>query len=118
LGTWGTPVGPTPSPRPAVHSAGRTALYWAAYHGHRRIVRLLVASGADVNAPDCTGCAVSACGESAECAGRAPAAVCRYTPLHGAAFNGHSEIVAELLLRGADGAVQTIYGYRCAAPHS
>ncbi len=32
---------------------------------------------------------------------------CRYTPLHFAAFYGHSNNIAELLLRGADGAVQT-----------
>ena len=41
--------------------------------------------------------------------GRARAArrPCRWTPLHLAAFYGHCEaIVAELLLRGADGAVQ------------
>ena len=31
---------------------------------------------------------------------------CRYTPLHYAAGNGKSDIIAELLLRGADGAVQ------------
>ena len=43
---------------------------------------------------------------------------CRGTPLHYAARNGHSSSVAELLLRGADGAVQNNDGYRCAAPHS
>ena len=43
---------------------------------------------------------------------------CRYTPLHKAAINGDSNNIAELLLRGADGAVQDNYGYRCAAPHS
>ena len=35
---------------------------------------------------------------------------CRNTPLHWAACNGHSASVAELLLRGADGAVQNILG--------
>jgi ankyrin repeat protein len=36
---------------------------------------------------------------------------CRRTPLHHAAGNRHSDvIVAELLLRGADGAVQDNYG--------
>ena len=55
-----------------------TALHYAARYGNRRIVRLLVASGADVNAQDNIGCAVSACGESAvECAGRVAAAVGR-----------------------------------------
>ena len=43
---------------------------------------------------------------------------CRHTPLHDAAAYGHSSSVAELLLRGADGAVQNNGGYRCAAPHS
>jgi hypothetical protein len=40
------------------------------------------------------------------------------TPLHFAADNGDSNNIAELLLRGADGAVQNDRGYRCAAPHS
>jgi ankyrin repeat protein len=31
---------------------------------------------------------------------------CRATPLHWAAANGNTDAVAELLLRGADGAVQ------------
>jgi ankyrin repeat protein len=48
-----------------VHSNGHTALQEAAVYGNRRIVRLLVASGADVNAEDDDGCAVSACGRSA-----------------------------------------------------
>jgi hypothetical protein len=77
LGTGVPPWGPTPHPGPAVHSYGMTALHWAAYYCNRRIVGLLVASGADVNAQSRNGCAVSACGESAECAGRVAAAVCR-----------------------------------------
>jgi hypothetical protein len=37
---------------------------------------------------------------------------CRGTPLHSAAHNGASDAIAELLLRGADGAVQENYsGY-------
>jgi hypothetical protein len=72
LGTRVPPWGPPPHPGPAVHSFGRTALHWAAFYGNRRIVRSLVASGADVNAQDRVGCAVSACGESAECAGPIP----------------------------------------------
>jgi ankyrin repeat protein len=43
-----------------VHSFGHTALHWAAKYGNRRIVRSLVGSGADVNAQDDYGCAVSA----------------------------------------------------------
>ncbi len=122
MGTGVPPWGPPPHPGPAVHRFGRTALHYAADNGNRRMVRSLVDAGADVNAQDrLFGCAVCARGESAdECAApstrrRLP---CRYTPLHYAALNGHSASVAELLLRGADGAVQTYDGYRCAAPHS
>jgi hypothetical protein len=42
---------------------------------------------------------------------------CRDTPLHWAAGGGQSASIAELLLCGADGAVHN-YWYRCAAPHS
>ena len=103
-------MGPTPHPGPAVHSNGRTALHWAAMYGNRRMIRSLVDADADRNAQNRIGCAVCACGESAECAGRVPAArrPCRHTPLHWAAGHGHSASVAELLLRGADGAVQNI----------
>jgi ankyrin repeat protein len=91
-----------------VHSDGCTALHVAAYYGNRRIVRSLVAFGADVNGQTDYGCAVSACCESAWV--RRPSSrrrrPCRQAPLHFAAAYGHSESVAELLLRGADGAVQ------------
>jgi hypothetical protein len=80
LGTGVPPWGPPPHFSSAVHSTGNTALHWAAYHGNRRIVRLLVAFGAVVNAQNRFGCAVCACGESAECSGRVPAAVCRAGP--------------------------------------
>jgi ankyrin repeat protein len=120
LGTGVPPWGLPPHPGPALHSFGRTALHWAAFYGNRRIVRSLVASGADVNAQDRVGCAVSACSESAECAGPIPRRrlPCRDTPLHYAADNGEPDNVAELLLRGADGAVWNNNLYRCAAPHS
>jgi hypothetical protein len=42
--------GPPPHPGPAVHSNGYTALRYAALHGNRRIVRLLIASNAAVDA--------------------------------------------------------------------
>ncbi len=77
------------------------------------MIRLLVDADADVNAQTCDGCAVCARGESAvECTAPSPRRrrPCRDTPLHFAAFNGHSSSVAELLLRGADGAVQDIDG--------
>ncbi len=60
VGCWGTPVGPTPSPRPAVHSGGMTALHYAALYGNRRMIRSLVDANAAVNAKTCLGCAVSA----------------------------------------------------------
>ncbi len=89
-----------------------TALHHAAVHGNRRIVRSLVDANADVNAQDDRiGCAVCARGESAdECAApsRHRRRPCRFTPLHIAANKGRSSSVAELLLRGADGAVQAI----------
>ena len=114
LGTGAPPWGPPPHPGPAVHRRnGFTALHYAAKYGNRRIVRSLVASGADVNVQDRFGCAVSACGESpVECGRPIPRRrlPCRSTPLHWAACNGHSESVAELLLRCADGAVQDNYG--------
>jgi ankyrin repeat protein len=94
-----------------VHSDGYTALDWAAHYGNRRIVRLLIAFKADVNAQSSSGCAVSASAMAA-CGGRVPPHLpCRFTPLHRAAYNGRSDVIAELLMRGADGAVQdNIYG--------
>ncbi len=78
LGPVVLPWGPPPRSGPAVHSNGSTALHYAALYGNRRIVRLLVDANADVNAQNDSGCAVSACGESAdECAGRVLAAVGR-----------------------------------------
>ena len=108
MGTGVPPSGPPPHPGPAVHSDGMTVLHLAAHYGNRRIVRSLVAFGAVVNAQDDYGCAVCACGESAECAGPSPRRrrPCRRTPLHYAAIQGRSASVAELLLRGADGAVR------------
>jgi ankyrin repeat protein len=113
LGTGVPPWGPPPHPGPALHSFGSTALHYAAKYGNRRIVRLLIGFNAAVNARNINGCAVCARGESAvECAAPSPRRrlLCRYTPLHWAAYNGHSASVAELLLRGADGAVQNNLG--------
>ena len=90
-----------------------TALHWAARLGNRRMIRSLVDAKADVHARNDYGCAVCARGESAfECAApsRRRRRPCRYTPLHYAAIEGHSSCVAELLLRGADGAVQNNFG--------
>ncbi len=67
-------MGPTPGP--AVHSDGFTALHYAARKGNRRMIRLLVDAKAAVHAKTNFGCAVCACSESAvECAGRVAAAV-------------------------------------------
>jgi hypothetical protein len=77
LGTGVPPWGPPPHAGAAVHRYGSTALHYAAEYGNRRIVRSLVDANADVNGQDHFGCAVCACGESAECAGRVPAAVGR-----------------------------------------
>ncbi len=65
MGTGVPPWGPPPHPGPAVHrrvgwNNGYTALHHAAMYGNRRIVRSLVAFNADVNAPNCDECAVSA----------------------------------------------------------
>jgi hypothetical protein len=106
-------VGPTPHAGPAVHSDGFTALHYAAKYGNRRMIRSLVDANADVHAQTDNGCAVCARGESAvECAGRVAAAVGRAGSRRCSLprANGHSPSVAELLLRGADGAVQDRYG--------
>ncbi len=112
MGTGVPPWGPPPHPGPAVHSYGLTALHWAALNGDRRIVRSLVVANAVVDAQDDGGCAVCARGESAECAAPSPRRrrPCRATPLHKAAIGGRSNNIAELLLRGADGAVQDNLG--------
>jgi ankyrin repeat protein len=114
LGTGVPPWGPPPHPGSAVHRYGRTALDWAASNGNRRIIGLLVDANAALNAQDDDfGCAVCARGESAiECAApsRRRRRPCRNTPLHYAAIEGRSNNIAELLLRGADGAVQNIKG--------
>jgi hypothetical protein len=120
VGYWGTPVGPTPAPRPRRAQAWRhrAALGGALRRSPnrriarrcqrrrerpelRRVRRLRLRRIGGVRRPSPRR--------------RLP---CRYTPLHDAAYEGHSASVAELLLRGADGAVQSNLGYRCAAPHS
>ena len=52
------------------------------------------------------------CGESAVSvpAESPPRLPCRWTPLHWAADRGKTDVIAELLLCGADGAVQSDNG--------
>ena len=97
--------GPPPHPGPAVHSFGNTALHSAALHGNRRIVRLLIAFNADVNVQEGSGCAFPFRNRRTwrPSLRRLP---CRATPLHSATFNGASGVIEELLLSGADVAIQ------------
>ena len=61
-------------------NAGGTPLHTVAINGHKEIVELLIAEGADVNAKGVVGA----------------------TPLHSAAVNGHKEIAELLIDNGAD----------------
>jgi 26S proteasome non-ATPase regulatory subunit 10 len=68
---------------------GETPLNWATYNGHKEIVELLIAAGADMNVKD---------------------HVWGYTPLHRAAFSGHKEIAELLIANGADVNATDKYG--------
>ena len=104
-------MGPPPHPGPAMHSLGFTALHHAAANNNRGMIRLLVAFNADVNAQNCTGCAVSACADRRSAAAESPPRLpCRHTPLFKAAHFFASEAIAELLLHGADGTIQAEFG--------
>jgi poly(3-hydroxybutyrate) depolymerase len=63
---------------------GWTPLHMAAEGGHREIVDLLIAKGADINATAGAGDGVG------------------WTPLHEAAEEGHKKVVELLILKGAD----------------
>jgi ankyrin repeat protein len=63
---------------------GWTPLHMAAEEGHREIVDLLIAKGADINATAGAGAGVG------------------WTPLHEAAEEGHKKVVGLLILKGAD----------------
>ena len=67
---------------------GRTPLHYAATHGHKKIVELLIANGVDVNAKDDRDA----------------------TPLHGAASVGHKEIAELLVAKGADVNAKVVSG--------
>jgi hypothetical protein len=111
MGTWpGIPRGAHSHHGPAVHSSDRTALHWAAISGNRKIVRLLIAAKADVNAKNDDGCAFP---YRHRRVGRLnPFCLpCRATPLHYAGCNsGGSDAIAELLLCDAAVAVQNKFG--------
>jgi hypothetical protein len=105
----GSARGAHPLPGPAVHSDGNTALHWAAAHGNRPVVRLLIASNAAVGAQNIGGCAVRLRHRRV----RRPSPrrlPCRWTPLHYAASNGETDAIAELLVSGAAVAVRNIVG--------
>ena len=68
---------------------GITALEWAATKGHTKVVKLLLANKADVNASKHTNGS---------------------TPLHVAAQNGHTEIVKLLLANHADASARGANG--------
>ena len=59
---------------------GGTPLHYATFGGHKEVVELLIAKGADVNAKDGVG----------------------ETPLHWAAKEGNKEVVELLIAKGAD----------------
>jgi len=70
----------------AAEGDGMTALHWAAERGHERVVEVLIATGATVDAGTRVG---------------------RYTPLHLASRGGHSLVVRRFLEAGSDPAVTT-----------
>ena len=69
----------------AKYKDGWTPLHMAAEGGHREIVDLLIAKGADINA-------TAGAGGDGE----------GWTPLHEAAEEGHKKVVGLLILKGAD----------------
>ena len=97
-------MGSPPHPAPP-HRDRDTALHWAAHYGNRRIVRRLIDANADVDAQDDGRRAFpfDIGGWAAE-SRRLP---CRrdlrwrWTPLHYAAWNGHTGAIEELLVSGA-----------------
>jgi hypothetical protein len=111
-GRWGTPVEPTPSLRP--RRAQQVWLRRAALCGvqrqspNRRIARRCQRRR---DRPGRLRVRLSASASAVERAGPSPARLpCRDTPLHLAAWKGRADNIAELLLRGADGAVQDKHG--------
>lgn len=77
----------------ATDAAGRTALMWAAFHGHAPILRVLIGAGADVNARDRRG----------------------RTALMWAALANRADATVALVLAGADAALADDDGADAAA---
>ncbi len=110
--------GLTPAAGPAVRSNGTTALMWAAYNDDRAIVAALLGARADVNTQNSSGCAF----RRRRCPARGrrwptvtpmaavPAPSGRSTALHYAAHNGSIDVVAELLVGGADQTIKNSDG--------
>jgi ankyrin repeat protein len=96
----GYPVGPIPSPSPAVHRYAWTALHYAAESGNCRIVRKLIDANADVDAQTSGYMRAFSFGISVWAAEsrRLP---CMGTPKHWAARKGQFETIEEVLLSGA-----------------
>eukprot|EP00294_Goniomonas_avonlea_P005311 CAMPEP_0114559692 /NCGR_PEP_ID=MMETSP0114-20121206/11057_1 /TAXON_ID=31324 /ORGANISM="Goniomonas sp, Strain m" /LENGTH=808 /DNA_ID=CAMNT_0001745179 /DNA_START=6 /DNA_END=2428 /DNA_ORIENTATION=+ len=108
--TWYLDQGWMPN---TVDVQGASALHVAALHGHRDIMEILIAGGADTNLPDLThrtpmhdACmsgkvaVVQVLLESGALID--PRDMWQRLPLHDASQNGHQFIVGELLTRGSD----------------
>ena len=77
-------------------------MHWAALHGNRRIVRILIGANADVDAQDNGRWAfVQAFPFGVGGCATAHPDANRWTPLHYTADNGDAETIEELLLSGA-----------------
>jgi hypothetical protein len=118
VGHWGTPKGPATAPRPrrAQSWRHRTARGGVPRQSPNRPIARRIRRRRE--RPGRRRVRRFRCGESAECAGRVPAAVCRAGTRRCTMPRGKAKPTPSLLLHGADGAVQSDAGYRCAAPHS
>lgn len=102
---------------------GLSALHWASWHGHDRLLRLVLESGCDVNSTDCRGATAlhHATGTNNQGVfellfefGAEVDAVDSLgnTPLHNAAICTDSTAVRALLRKGADATVRNMEGKR------
>jgi ankyrin repeat protein len=72
----------------AADDNGKTALHFAAEKGHRQVAEILLAAGADIDAPNAS----------------------QYTPLHYAVFGGQSAMCELLIEKGANVEAQNKFG--------